>query len=110
MALAFGGKLIKGGAAATHLLLGGAEAVGKAGRGKGRRVVEEGIEEAKALFDHLAQGGTVKPHPRVEGGFLATHTDGTTIGFRPTSKSGGLVVEIHRGDQQAKIHDVGTVP
>ena len=91
----YGSLARKGLAKVDGLLREGGQLIGRAGRGAGVREVTGGVDDARALFNKLAEGGKVGPHPGVEGGLLAELPGGGHVGFRPSSKSGPPTVDVN---------------
>ncbi len=89
----------------THdLLADGGKSIGRPGRSPGVRIVSGGTDQAEALFGRLSAGGNV-----VEGtsypGKTSRLPDGTTVGVRPTPKSGGPAIDIkYPSGERIKIH------
>ena len=56
-------------------------------------------QDAWYTFSKFAQPGTIRPHPnravRDAGGYIAEMLGGAVIGFRPFSKSGPPVIDLH---------------
>jgi len=64
-------------------------------------------EELEELFEDLTEGGTDNTPPTYGGGngIGASLPDGTWVGFRPKSKSGGATIDIHYPDGTGqKVH------
>ena len=83
--------------AVEEAVFGKLSTMGTPGRGRNVREVTGGEDEARSLFDELAKGAEVRPHPNpdIPGGSMADLPGGGTIGFRPTSKSGPPTIDIH---------------
>lgn len=77
--------------------------------GKTEKVVES-YAELEKLFDQLIVG--VKPLERTTyKGPLMEHADGTRVGLRPTSMSGGATIDVHYPNGSGlKVHIEGGGP
>jgi len=73
--------------------------IGRPGSSENIKEVIGGSEDALALFHQLVEGATINPHSNPDvasaGGLLAKLSNGSTIGFRPFSKSGPPTIDIH---------------
>lgn len=84
-----------------------AKAATRPGRNTGVRVVDD-EDELRALFDELSTGGTdITPNTGAyaNGGKRVRLPDGTEVGLRTTSNSGGPTIDItFQGSRRIKIH------
>ena len=62
------------------------------------------VGDAEAYFRHLAKPGTIRLHPKVEGGYLAEGPGDLQIGFRPFSSTDYPTIDLH------KLHEAGMSP
>jgi RHS repeat-associated protein len=100
-----GGGLTAGAGNIRRVLGEGADLIGRPGRGRAVREVSGGLAEAQTLFERLAAGGQIAPHPSAAGGLIAELPGGGRVGFRPASRSGGPAVDISVvGVATRKIH------
>lgn len=57
------------------------------------------VRDARSLFGKFAQPGTIRPHTnpalRAAGGYIAEVPGGGIVGFRPFSKAGPPVIDLH---------------
>lgn len=81
--------------------------VSSKGRSKNVRVVED-ESRLRALFDELSRGGkevTPRTNAYADGGKMVELEDGTRIGLRPKSTSGGSTIDIAFPDNiKLKVH------
>ena len=74
-----------------------------AGRSPGVRVVDS-EEELDAIFDRWSRGGEEIEKPSYAGKYVRL-SDGTEVGMRSTSKSGGPTIDVRRPDgTTARVH------
>ena len=86
--------LPKDGETPTEVLKPGGQNVGDQGSNSGIRVLPGGEEGARELFDRLTKGkGGVDITPKGHPGQVIKLPDGSTIGHRPTSKSGPPTID-----------------
>ena len=92
-----------GGRTIPEVLMDGGKTIGQPGRSPGVRTVAD-APELQALFDELSAGGTRLP-PGTYPGVRVQMPDGSQIGLRTTSKSGGPTIDIKgpNGDT-LKVH------
>jgi hypothetical protein len=62
----------------------------------------DGPEELQQIYDELSSGG--KPTGSSYSGQEVELSNGTRVGIRETSKSGGPTIDINQGGTQYKIH------
>lgn len=66
---------------------------------KGVLEIVGSVRDARSLFGKFAQPGTIRPHTnpalRAAGGCIAEVPGGGIVGFRPFSKSGPPVIDLH---------------
>jgi len=79
----------------ADILKPGGQLIGRVGKSPGVREVVGTADDAQALFNQLARGGNIRPHPKAPGGKLADLPGGGTVGFRASSKSGPPTVDIN---------------
>jgi RHS repeat-associated protein len=80
----------------------GGEKIGRPGRSPGVRVIDT-VEEMEQIFQRLITGG--KPIDSTYPGDLVQHPDGSTVGRRPTSRTGGPAIDITLPDgTEIKVH------
>ena len=83
-------------------ILSGAKTIGRAGNNSGVRVVES-VDELNQAFSKLSQGGKVINAPGYKGTMVEL-VDGTRVGLRSVSKTGGPTIDIFGGGNSVKIH------
>ena len=83
-------------------ILSGAKTIGRAGNNSGVRVVES-VDELNQAFSKLSQGGKVINAPGYKGTMVEL-VDGTRVGLRSVSKTGGPTSDIFGGGNSVKIH------
>lgn len=83
-------------------VLSGAETIGRPGRSAGVRMVDS-EEELRDIFRQMSAGGKDVAAQGYKGRMVEL-PDGTRVGLRETSKSGGATIDIFGGGKSAKIH------
>ncbi len=83
-------------------VLSGAETIGRRGSSEAVRMVETEAE-LRDIFKQMSQGGTDVAAKNYDGR-MVQFPDGTRVGLRESSKSGGATIDIFGGGKAAKIH------
>jgi hypothetical protein len=89
-----------------NILAPGGDLIGRASRGRGVREVTGSVDDARGLFNWLAEGAEVRPHPKWEGGLIAELDADVWVGFRPGSKSLEPTVDVNLKQLDTTIEDL----
>jgi hypothetical protein len=83
-------------------LLTAARSIGEAGRSSGVRTIGS-AEELAQEYANLSKGGTPVNAPNYNG-TMVKFPDGSRVGMRNTSASGGATIDVFTGNASVKVH------